>query len=129
MLSFDIILAVPVDHTFFLANFCTTSLASSMMASFVPNKQQQPTAAAAATASTSQLSATAEAFQHQPGRYDKKINGEPQPPTNGGGGEGGEYVSAPPPTAPPPGVPPPVSGANMYGEVVVDANANSAMDK
>ena len=25
-----------MDHTFFLANFCTTSLASSMMASFVP---------------------------------------------------------------------------------------------
>ena len=28
--------SVPVDHTFFLGNFCTTSLASSMMASFVP---------------------------------------------------------------------------------------------
>ena len=31
-----IFVAVPVDHTFFLANFCTASLASSMMATFIP---------------------------------------------------------------------------------------------
>jgi len=117
--------SIPVDHTFFLANFCTTSLASSMMASFVPKPS-----AASAVAAASQLSATAEAFQHQP-RYDKKVNGavvaDPGNANGGGVPEGGEYVAAPP-TAPPPGVPPPVSGSNMYGEVV-DANANSAMDK
>ncbi len=30
--------SVPVDHTFFLANFCTTSIASSMSASFMPKR-------------------------------------------------------------------------------------------
>ena len=51
-------------------------------------------------------------------------------------GGGGEYPA--PATVPslPPGVPPPpgvsassVGGGNMYGEVIVDANANTAMDK
>ena len=55
---------VPVDHTFFLANFCTASLASSTMASFLPpaSKQNQV------------------GYQQQ--RYDstKKINGTMGPP-------------------------------------------------
>ena len=66
------------------------------------------------------------------GGQDGSVNGEQSKP----GGGGGEYPA--PPTVPslPPGVPPPpgvsassVGGGNMYGEVVVDANANTAMDK
>ena len=66
------------------------------------------------------------------GGQDEAVNGEQSKP----GGGGGEYPA--PPTVPslPPGVPPPpgvsassVGGGNMYGEVVVDANANTAMDK
>ena len=66
------------------------------------------------------------------GGQDESVNGEQSKP----GGGGGEYPA--PPTVPslPPGVPPPpgvsassVGGGNMYGEVVVDANANTAMDK
>jgi len=152
--------SIPVDHTFFLANFCTTSLASSMMASFVPKPP--------ATSSSSNVNASSaspsvptpttlppesvENFQNassQPaapstnnliyekkvngmGGQDESVNGEQSKP----GGGGGEYPA--PPTVPslPPGVPPPpgvsassVGGGNMYGEVVVDANANTAMDK
>merc|ERR1719282_673643 len=33
--------SIPVDHTFFLANFCTASLASSTMASFLPPASKQ----------------------------------------------------------------------------------------
>ncbi|TRY68483.1 hypothetical protein TCAL_01385 [Tigriopus californicus] len=35
--------SIPVDHTFFLANFCTTSIASSMLASFIPPKSRDKT--------------------------------------------------------------------------------------
>ena len=33
-----LLFSVPIDHTFFLANFCTASLASSSMASFLPRQ-------------------------------------------------------------------------------------------
>ena len=35
--------AVPVDHAFFLANFCTTSIASTMVSSSLPDKRDSIT--------------------------------------------------------------------------------------
>ena len=64
LLSF---LIVPVDHTFFLANFCTASLASSMMATFMPK------IASASPVNYSQQQ------QQQRSAYDsKKLNGNLQ---------------------------------------------------
>ena len=36
--EYELCISVPIDHTFFLANFCTASLASSSMASFLPRQ-------------------------------------------------------------------------------------------
>ena len=36
-------LTVPVDHAFFLANFCTTSIASTMVSSSLPDKRESLT--------------------------------------------------------------------------------------
>ena len=79
-----------MDHTFFLANFCTTSLASSMMASFVPkpvslhqtqvpNNAVDPSATSVGYNQTSVgLSPQAPIFDGSPrggGSSEKKING------------------------------------------------------
>ncbi len=64
---------VPVDHTFFLANFCTASLASSTMTSFLP-KQTYVSSGSANTSGTS-------VARYDPtGSNAKKINGTQGPP-------------------------------------------------
>ena len=74
---------VPVDHTFFLANFCTASLASSMMATFIP----KATTAATSSYSPQQRSTSSSAAAAAASAYEtKKLNGnlQQQQQVNGG---------------------------------------------
>ena len=66
--SFLALFTVPVDHTFFLANFCTASLASSTSGQFLPQSKQGN-----------------QGVYNQQQRYDstKKINGNALPPPPG----------------------------------------------
>ena len=43
MLPTTLSFTVPVDHAFFLANFCTTSIASTMVSSSLPDKRESLT--------------------------------------------------------------------------------------
>ena len=134
--------SVPVDHTFFLGNFCTTSLASSMMASFVPkpvsiNLPQGPNKGmVSGSVSEEQILTSTSYPTHPPGQQsvqqtsmyensprainptDKKLNGNlvPSPSLSGNQQIQGQAQGRPPNTAN--NVAPPSNISNSTGEPV-----------
>ena len=80
---------VPVDHTFFLANFCTASLASSMMATFIP----KATTATTSSYSPQQRSTSSSAAATAASAYEtKKLNGNLQQQQQANGGHEVEHL-------------------------------------
>lgn len=95
--------SIPVDHTFFLANFCTTSIASSMLASFIPPKSRDKTAFHSAPRydhhpSSSAMKPTNHAMSsHAMGHHPSGVSGL----GHSGGGGGGSSLSSVPHGPPP----------------------------
>ena len=91
MISFS----VPVDHTFFLANFCTASLASSSSVGVLPKQHPAGGAPVAAGNSSNNTGSTGGYPVSNAVRYEnKKINGSNQGPVVAQPGQNPASVAA-----------------------------------